>query len=62
MVSFFSLIKTEKDKKLGLLDDTGNIVLPIDYDAIEYNKKTRKVEATKNSAIEYFDFKELVKK
>lgn len=62
MVSFFSLIKTEKDKKLGLLDDTGNIVLPIDYDAIEYNKKTRKVAATKNSAIEYFDFKELVKK
>lgn len=62
MTSFFSLIKIEKDKKIGLLDATGNVVLTLDYDTIEYNKKTKKIEATKNSAIEYFDFKELIKK
>jgi hypothetical protein len=62
MTSFFSLIKIEKDKKIGLLDAIGNVVLTLDYDTIEYNKKTKKIEATKNSGIEYFDFKELIKK
>jgi hypothetical protein len=62
MTSFFSLIKIEKDKKLGLLDGLGNVVLPIDYDTIEYNKKTKKIDATKTSTIDCFDFTELIKK
>jgi hypothetical protein len=44
------------------MDDKGIILIPIEYDTIEYNKKTKKIEATKNSVIEYFDFKELYKK
>ena len=59
--SFHSSIKIEKDKKYGLMDAKGIILIPIEYDTIEYNKKTKKIEATKNSVIENFDFKELYK-
>jgi hypothetical protein len=62
MTSFFSLIKIEKDKKFGLLNASGEIVLPINYESIEYNKKSKKIEAVKNSIVDYFDFKELYKK
>ena len=62
MTVFFSKIKVEQNKKLGLMDDKGIILIPIEYDTIEYNKKTKKIEATKNSEISYFDFKELYKK
>lgn len=62
MTSFQSSIKIEKDKKYGLMDATGKIILPIDYDTIEYNKKVKKIEATKNSEISYFEFNELYKK
>lgn len=62
MTSFQSSIKVEKDKKYGLMDAKGKIILPIDYDTIEYNKKVKKIEATKNSEISYFDFNELYKK
>lgn len=62
MTVFFSKIKVEQNKKFGLMDDKGVILIPIDYDTIEYNKKTKKIEATKNSVIEYFDFKKLYKK
>lgn len=61
MISFHSSIKIEKDKKYGLMDAKGIILIPIEYDTIEYNKKTKKIEATKNSVIENFDFKELYK-
>ncbi|MFY7740711.1 MAG: WG repeat-containing protein [Flavobacterium sp.] len=62
MTSFQSSIKVEKNKKHGLMDAKGKIILPIDYDTIEYNKKVKKIEATKNSEISYFDFNELYKK
>ncbi|WP_298119022.1 hypothetical protein [Flavobacterium sp.] len=62
MTNFFNKIKVELNKKFGLLDDRGIILIPIEYDTIEYNKKTRKIEASKNSIIEYFDFNELYKK
>jgi len=62
MTSFFSLIKIEKDKKFGLMDDSGKVVFPIIYESIEYNKKTKKNEATKNSIVEFFDFKNFYKK
>ena len=62
MTVFFSKIKVEQNKKFGLMDDKGVILIPIEYDTIEYNKKTKKIEATKNSVIEYFNFKELYKK
>ena len=44
------------------MDDKGIILIPIEYDTIEYNKKGKKIEASKNSVIEYFDFYELYKK
>ena len=61
MTNFHSSIKIEKDKKYGLMNAKGKIVLPIEYDSIEYNRKIKKIEATKNSVIENFDFKELYK-
>jgi hypothetical protein len=61
MTSFHSSIKIEKDKKYGLMNAKGKIILPIEYDSIEYNRKIKKIEATKNSVIEHFDFKELYK-
>jgi hypothetical protein len=62
MTNFFNKIKVEQNKKFGLMDDKGIILIPIEYETIEYNKKTKKIEATKNSEIGYFDFKELHKK
>lgn len=62
MTNFFNKIKVEQNKKFGLLNDKGIILIPIEYDTIEYNKKTKKIEASKNSVIEYFDFYELYKK
>jgi hypothetical protein len=62
MTNFFNKIKVEQNKKFGLMDDKGIILIPIEYETIEYNKKTKKIEATKNSEIGYFDFKELYKK
>lgn len=62
MTNFFNKIKVEQNKKLGLMDDKGIILIPIEYDTIEYNKKIKKIEASKNSVIEYFDFYELYKK
>ncbi len=62
MISFHSSIKIEKDKKYGLMDAKGKIILPIAYETIEYNKKGKKIEATKNSEISYFEFNELYKK
>lgn len=61
MTNFHSSIKIEKDKKYGLMNAKGKIILPIEYDSIEYNRKIKKIEATKNSVIENFDFKELYK-
>lgn len=62
ITSFNSCIKIEKDKKYGLMDTSGKILLPIAYETIEYNKKGKKIEATKNSEISYFDFNELYEK
>ena len=62
MASFHSSIKIEKDKKYGLMNAKGKIILPIEYDSIEYNRKIKKIEATKNAEISYFDFNELYNK
>jgi len=62
MTNFFNKIKVEQNKKFGLMDDKGIILIPIEYDTIEYNKKTKKIEATKNSEISHFEFNELYKK
>ena len=62
LVTFMSYIKAEKNHKFGLLSQKSEVVLPLEYDSIEFNKKTNKIEATKNTTMEYFDFKALIKK
>lgn len=62
LTTLMSCVKAEKNHKFGILTQKGEIVLPLKYDSIEFNKKTKKIEATKDSIIEYIDFKELIKK
>jgi hypothetical protein len=62
ITSMFGSIKVEKNKKFGLIDATGKTLLPLEYDALEYIKKGKKIEATKNGTITSFDLNELYKK
>ncbi len=62
IVSLVSYLKAEKKGKFGLINQKGEVVLPVEYDSIELNKKTKKIEAVKDSKISYFGLDELHKK